>query len=105
MKEAHALTSLLLEDFTEKRLSFAAYAEYATEKLGFSVTPQHVKLRVSEFEIPLGREEATPELATLATQVLAHAQQIADLTERMATLEAWVNTTFPSKGPRLTVAQ
>jgi hypothetical protein len=99
MVESHKLTSLMLEDFTVKGLSYKAYAAYATDVLGFEVTGQQVQTRVGEFEIPAGNSAPdAADLSALASTVLAQGVQIAELAEQVKLLQAWVNQTFPTKG-------
>ena len=99
MVESHKLSSLMLEDFTVKGLSYPKYAAYATDVLGFDVTAQQVQTRVTEFNIPLGSSAPdSADLSALASTVLAQGQRIAELEEQMRLIQAWVNTTFPTKG-------
>jgi len=101
MVAAHKLVSLMLDEtmgFTAMKMSFSQYATFASEKLHFQVTKQQVATRVAEFQIPAGEPMADADLSALASTVLAHGQALADLQERIAKLEGWVNTTFPTKG-------
>jgi hypothetical protein len=101
MKQAHALVSLMLDNFTDKCMTYADYAKFATDSLGFEVTPQHVKIRATEFAIPSGNKVPVPDsdIASLAAMLMSHQTLLTDLQERITRLEGWVNTTFPSKGP------
>lgn len=96
MVDAHKLSSLILEHFTEKRLTYAKFAEWATKELGFHVTGAQVATRVKEFEVPHGDQIPPPDPSEFTAMLLKHETQLQELTERMLKMEAWVNSTFPS---------
>jgi hypothetical protein len=100
MVESHKLVGLLLEDFTDKRMTYGDYAKYATEKLGFPVLPAHVAGRVKEFEIPHGDRIPAPDPSEFTAMLLKHEAQITELFERLAKLEVWINATFPTTSGR-----
>ena len=100
MREAHTLVNLLLEDFTEKRMSYKHYAAYASDKLGFPIAESHVQGRVVQFEIPHGDKPEAPDPSEFTAMLLKHEQQIGELMERMAKLEVWINATFPTTSGR-----
>lgn len=96
MVDAHKLSNLILEHFTEKRLTYGKFAEWATKELGFPVTGAQVATRVKEFEVPHGDQIAPPDPSEFTAMLLKHETQLQELTERMLKMEAWVNSTFPS---------
>lgn len=100
----HKLIDLILAEYKSSGLSDKAFAEYATTKLELPmpITNSHIATRRQEFGIESNKNVAAlaPDAAALAAMVLAHEATITDLKERVATLEAWVNNTFPSKGPK-----
>jgi hypothetical protein len=103
MVEAHKLTNLILADFTEKQMQYREYAAYATEQLGFPVTGAQVATRVKQFEVPHGDKPQVADPSEYTAMLLRHEVEIQDLKERLTLLEAWVNTTFPTRSGKKTL--
>ena len=101
MADNFKLIKYITEEYTSSGLSDGEFAKKASEHIGQSVNAAHISNRRVEFGIIANSKVAPPpEMSALAAMVMAQAQQIADLQERMAVMEGWVNTTFPNKGPR-----
>jgi hypothetical protein len=96
MVKSHKVTTLIMEHFTEKRMGYRDFAEWATAELGFPVSETHIMTRVNSFEIPHGDKPTPPDPSEFTAMLLKHETQVAELTERMLKMEAWVNNTFPS---------
>lgn len=103
MLKAHKLITLMLDPengWTAKRMTLNAYTDFACRVLDFPVTAIHIQTRIKEFGIPRGdAPQPAGDMAALASAVLQQGMDIADLKERIARLEGWVNSTFPSKSP------
>jgi|SRR5579864_1357575 len=103
MADNFKLISMLMEEYTKSMLSDTDFAALASERLGLKLNASHISNRRVEFGIIANSKvppQAVPELAALAAEVIVQAKQIADLQERMAIMEGWVNSTFPNKGPK-----
>lgn len=100
MVKAHKLVTLILTEFTEKRMSYADFARYATAQLGFPIHASQIASRVQEFEVPHGDKPVPPDPSEFTAMLLKHELEINDLLERMTKLEAWVNMTFPNASGR-----
>ena len=103
MADNFKLIQFIMEEYTKSRLSDGEFAKKASEHIGQPLNASHISNRRVEFGIIANSKVApqeVPELAALAATVIAQAQQIADLQERMTIMEGWVNSTFPNKGPK-----
>jgi hypothetical protein len=103
MVQAHRLAGLILEHFTEKRMNYSQFAEWASKELGFPVISSQVATRVKEFEVPHGDKPTPPDPSQFTAMLLKHDLEITDVLERLNKLEAWVNMTFPNASGRKAV--
>jgi len=104
MADNFKLIKYITEEYTTSMLSDGEFAKRATEALSIpGLNAAHISNRRVEFGILANSKvppAQVPGMAEMASQLLTQQMQIADLTERIAMLEAWVNNTFPSKGPK-----
>lgn len=96
MVQSHRLVTLIMEHFTEKRMSYTKFAAWASQELGFHVGDNHIMTRVIEFKIPHGDKPLPPDPSEFTAMLLKHEVQVAELTERLTKMEGWINQTFPS---------
>lgn len=106
MADNFKLINYMIAEYSNSGLTDEEFAAKASEALGIpGINSGHIVHRRGEFDIPSNArvKAEDPDIQTLAAQVLAQAKQIADLQERLAQVEGWINTTFPSKGPRTAI--
>jgi len=107
MKDNFRLINFIVEQYASSGMNDEEFAVKAAEELSLpEINVGHIRHRRGEFDIPSNTKVKTEDanVQVLAAQVLAQAKQIADLQERMAQVEGWINTTFPSKGPKAAIA-
>lgn len=103
MVESHKLTTIILASFTEKKMTYNEFAEWASKELGFTVTGAQVASRVKEFEVPHGERPPAPDPSEYTAMLLAHEQKIEALTERVNQMEVWINQHFPTVSGKLAI--
>jgi hypothetical protein len=102
MVQDHALINLLLTEYTASGKTDKEFAEYAAGKLGLpeGILKDHtIKMRRDQFKIENNRARlpATADNAALTAAILAQGQRVTFLEERVAILEAFINSTFPTR--------
>jgi hypothetical protein len=103
MADNFRLINYMIAEYTTSGLTDADFAVKAAEALQLpEINAGHIVHRRKEFDIPANTRAKVEDtdLQTLAATVLSQATEIASMKERIAQLEVWVNSTFPSKGPR-----
>lgn len=99
--ESFQLMKLIEAEYTKGGLNYPAFAQYATEILGFEVNSDHVRNRCSQMGIPANSRAGSSHSKDHSAELAALVTRVQYLESQNETLRLWFKENFNLKGPKL----